>query len=122
MIMISRPWSLHSDRSGVGFPSFVSEFGLWDDRQAAAAEQVEARLDEVDFVRVVFCDPHGLARSKTVPAKVFRSVLRNGMDFSAGPFLFDTGHAVAVDFLADSGVEVGELLGAGDFVLVPDPR
>lgn len=122
MIMISRPWSLHSDESGVGHPSFVAEFGLWDDRQAAAAEQVEVELDEVDLVRIVFCDPHGLARSKTVPASVFRSVLRNGMDFSAGPFLFDTGHAVAVDFLADPGVGVDELLGAGDFVLVPDPR
>ncbi|GAA0341189.1 glutamine synthetase family protein [Actinoallomurus spadix] len=120
--MISRPWSRHGDESGVGRPSFVAEFGLWDDRQVAAAEQVEVALDEVDLVRVVFCDPHGLARSKTVPAHVFRTVLRNGMDFSAGPFLFDTGHAVAVDFLADSGVGVGELLGAGDFVLVPDPR
>ncbi|WP_037268128.1 glutamine synthetase family protein [Kibdelosporangium aridum] len=120
--MPSRPWSLHGDESGVGRPSFVAEFGLWDDRQAAAAEQVEVELNEVDLVRVVFCDPHGLARSKTVPANVFRAILRNGMDFSAGPFLFDTGHAVAVDFLADAGVGVGELLGAGDFVLVPDPR
>jgi glutamine synthetase len=120
--MPSRPWSRYGDESGVGRPSFVAEFGLWDDRQAAAAEQVEVELDEVDLVRVVFCDPHGLARSKTVPANVFRTVLRNGMDFSAGPFLFDTGHAVAVDFLADSGLGIGELLGAGDFVLVPDPR
>ncbi|MEV6840666.1 glutamine synthetase family protein [Streptomyces sp. NPDC051133] len=120
--MVSRSWSLHGGESGVGRPSFVAEFGLWDERQAAAAEQVELQLDDVDLVRVVFCDPHGLARSKTVPADVFRSVLRNGMDFSAGPFLFDTGHAVAVDFLGDAGVGVGELLGAGDFVLVPDPR
>jgi glutamine synthetase len=122
MIMFARPWSVHGDESGVGRPSFVAEFALWDDQQAGAAEQVEVVLDEVDLVRVVFCDPHGLARSKTVPANVFRTVLRNGMDFSAGPFLFDTGHAVAVDFLADAGVGVGELLGAGDFVLVPDPR
>ncbi|MCX4527185.1 MULTISPECIES: glutamine synthetase family protein [unclassified Streptomyces] len=120
--MVSRSWSLHGGDSSVGRPSFVAEFGLWDERQAAAAEQVELQLDEVDLVRVVFCDPHGLARSKTVPADVFRSVLRNGMDFSAGPFLFDTGHAVAVDFLEDAGVGVGELRGAGDFVLVPDPR
>jgi glutamine synthetase len=120
--MISRPWSLYGNESGVGRPSFVAEYGLWDERQAAAAEQVEVELGEVDLVRVVFCDPHGLARSKTVPANVFRSVLRNGMDFSAGPFVFDTGHAVAVDFLADSGWGVGELLGAGDFILVPDPR
>lgn len=120
--MISRPWSQYGGEGGVGRASFVAEFGIWDDQQTAAAEWVEAELNEVDLVRVVFCDPHGLARSKTVPANVFRSVLRNGMDFSAGPFLFDTGHAVAVDFLADSGVGVGELLGAGDFVLVPDPR
>ncbi|GAA0571585.1 glutamine synthetase family protein [Actinomadura livida] len=120
--MISRPWSLHGEEGGVGSPAFVAEFGLWDDRQAAAAEQVEMQLGEVDLVRIAFCDPHGLARSKTVPADVFRAVLRNGMDFSAGPLIFDTGHAVAVDFLADTGVGVGELLGAGDFVLVPDPR
>jgi glutamine synthetase len=100
----------------------VTELGLWDDKQAAAAERVEAELDEVDLVRVAFCDPHGLARSKTVPADVFRTVLRNGMDFSAGPFLFDTGHAVAVDFLTDPGVGVSEIIGGGDFVLVPDPR
>ncbi|MEU2764110.1 MULTISPECIES: glutamine synthetase family protein [unclassified Streptomyces] len=120
--MVSRSWATLGEDSGVGRPFFVAEFGLWDERQIAAAEQVELQLAEVDLVRVAFCDPHGLARSKTVPAEVFRSVLRNGMDFSAGPFLFDTGHAVAVDFLADAGVGVGELLGAGDFVLVPDPR
>jgi len=119
---MSRTWSLPDNDSGVGRPSFVAEFGLWNDEQIAAAEKVEAALDDVDLVRVVFGDPHGLARSKTVPAHVFRTVLRNGLDFSPGPFLFDTGHAVAVDFLADPGVGVGELLGAGDFVLVPDPR
>jgi glutamine synthetase len=106
----------------VGRPSFITESGLWTDGQIAAAEQVEADLNEVDLVRVVFCDPHGLARSKTVPADMFRTVLRNGMDFSAGPFLFDTGHAVAIDFLSDPGMGVGEILGGGDFVLVPDPR
>ncbi len=120
--MYSRPWSLRSREGSVGSPSFVAQFGLWDAQQAAIAEQVEAALGEVDLVRVAFCDPHGLARSKTVTADIFATVLRNGMDFSAGPFLFDTGHAVAVDFLADPGVGVSEIAGAGDFVLVPDPR
>jgi glutamine synthetase len=121
MTMTSNLRSLYGDDSGVGRPSFVARFGLWDDQQTAAAEKIEAELDEVDLVRVVFGDPHGLARSKTVPVNVFRTVLRNGLEFSAGPFLFDTGHAVAVDFLADSGVGIGELHGAGNFVLVPDP-
>lgn len=120
--MLSRPWSVCGDEGSVGRPSFVTEFGLWDEAQAAAAEQVDVELNEVDLVRVVYCDPHGLARSKTMPARVFRTVLRNGMDFSAGPFLFDTGHAVAVDFQSDPGVGVAEILGGGDFLLVPDPR
>jgi glutamine synthetase len=119
--MYSRSWSrLYTDGS-VGRPSFVAEFGLWDEQQLAIAEQLDAELDQLDFVRLVFCDPHGLARSKTLTAAAFRTVLRNGMDFSPGPFLFDTGHAVAVDFLADPGVGVAEIAGAGDFVVVPDP-
>ncbi|HET9895087.1 MAG TPA: glutamine synthetase family protein [Streptosporangiaceae bacterium] len=120
--MYSRPWSVRGTEGSVGSPSFVSQFGIWDAGQLALAERIEAALGEVDLVRVAFCDPHGLARSKTVTAATFATVLRNGMDFSAGPFLFDTGHAVAVDFLADPGVGVSEIAGAGDFVLVPDPR
>ncbi|MFL6162179.1 MAG: glutamine synthetase [Jatrophihabitantaceae bacterium] len=121
MTMYSRSWSrLYTDGS-VGRPSFVAEFGLWDEHQLAVADQLDAELDQLDFVRLVFCDPHGLARSKTLTAAAFRTVLRNGMDFSPGPFLFDTGHAVAVDFLADPGIGIAELAGAGDFVVVPDP-
>jgi glutamine synthetase len=121
--MFSRPWSRWYSDGGVGSPGFVAGHGLWDDGQVAAAEQVEAHLGDIDLVRVVYCDPHGLARSKTVTAEVFRAVLRGGLDFSPGPFLFDTGHAVAVDFLGnESGVGVTEITGAGDFIVVPDPR
>ncbi|KRV49560.1 glutamine synthetase [Wenjunlia vitaminophila] len=119
--MYSRSWPRLYAKGSVGRPAFATAFGLWNDEQVAAAEQVEAGLGDLDLVRLVFCDPHGLARAKTLPAETFRSVLRNGMDFSPGPFLFDTGHAVAVDFLSDPGVGVEELAGAGNFVLVPDP-
>ncbi|WP_428965033.1 glutamine synthetase family protein [Micromonospora fluostatini] len=120
--MFTRQWARPYPDDGVGRPSFVQEFRLWDDRQLAAARQVEAALNDVDQVRLAFCDPHGIARSKTLTPETFRAALRSGMDFSPGPFLFDTGHAVAVDFLADDpGVGVRELVGAGDFVVVPDP-
>ncbi|MEV0660657.1 glutamine synthetase family protein [Actinomadura luteofluorescens] len=119
--MYMRSWSRVYGEHSVGRRDFVTEFGLWDDRQAAAAEQITAGLDQVDLVRLAFCDPHGLARSKTLTAEAFRNVLRNGMDFSPGPFLFDTGHAVAVDFLGHPGIGVDEIAGAGDFVVVPDP-
>jgi glutamine synthetase len=120
--MMVRQWSDPYPASSVGRPAFVAELGLWNEAQMAAAERIEAQLGEIDLVRLVFCDPHGLARSKTLSAAAFRTVLRNGMDFSPGPFLFDTGHAVAVDFLAeDPGVGVGEITGAGDFLVIPDP-
>lgn len=104
-----------------GASSVRPDFDLWDDQQVAAAGQIEANLDEIDLVRLVFCDTHGLARSKTLTANSFRTVLRNGMDFSPGPFIFDTGHAVAVDFLTNPGIGVDEIVGADDFVVVPDP-
>lgn len=120
--MYTRPWSTLAGEGSVGRSAFVARFGLWDAHQTAIAEQVEAQLGEIDYVRLVFCDPHGLARSKTLTARTFRSALHNGMDFSPGPFVFDTGHAVAVDFLTDPGLGVAEIVGAGDFVVVPDPR
>jgi glutamine synthetase len=118
----TRTWERLLTADAVGRRAFVTEHDCWDDEQLAAAAEIEAGLRGVDLVRLVFSDPHGLARSKTLSADAFRTVLRNGMDFSPGPFLFDTGHAVAVDFLGDSGVGVGEITGAGDFVVVPDPR
>ncbi|MEV2196520.1 glutamine synthetase family protein [Streptomyces phaeochromogenes] len=119
--MYARQWRTLSADGGVGRPSFVTEYGAWNEEQQAAAERIEAGIDQVDLVRLVFCDPHGLARSKTLTADAFRAVLRNGMNFSPGPFIFDTGHAIAVDFLGDPGIGVEEIAGAGNFILVPDP-
>jgi glutamine synthetase len=119
--MYVRSWSSPAAEGSVGRPSFVADHGLWDEARTAAAERIEASLAAFDFVRLVFGDPHGLARSKTLTAEAFRAVLRNGMNFSPGPFVFDTGHAVAVDFLGDHGIGVDEIAGAGNFVLVPDP-
>lgn len=108
--------------SATGSVDFVARHGLWTDAQREAAAEVLARLESLEFVRVVFGDPHGIARSKVISAPVFATVLRNGMDFSPGPFVFDTGHAVAIDFFASGGgIGVDELTGAGDFIVVPDP-
>jgi len=119
--MYARSWSAPAAEGSVGRPSFVSDHGLWNAEQTDAAERVETALDDIDFVRVAFADPHGLARSKTLTAQAFRTVLRNGMNFSPGPFLFDTGHAIAIDFLGEHGIGVDEIAGAGNFILVPDP-
>ncbi|QXJ22629.1 glutamine synthetase [Actinomadura graeca] len=113
-----RTWSRRFATSSVGGRDLS---GVWDDQRRAAAERIEADLADIDLVRVAFCDPHGLARSKTLSAQVFRHALRHGVDVSPGPFLFDTGHAVAVDFHKDPGLGVPELAGAGDMIVLPDP-
>ena len=105
-----------------GSLDFVQRHRLWTEEQHTAAERVLEQVGQLDLVRVAFGDPHGLVRSKTLTPAAFRTALRNGMDFSAGPFVFDTGHAVAIDFFADGGgIGIPELTGAGDFIVVPDP-
>jgi glutamine synthetase len=119
--VFTRSWSTPAAEGSVGTASFVAGHGLWNAAQAAAAERVEAALGGVDFVRLAFGDPHGLARSKTLTARTFRGVLRNGMNYSPGPFLKDTACTTAVDYRGEHGTGVEELAGLGNFVLVPDP-
>ncbi len=109
-------------RFATGSVGFVERHGLWDEGRREAAADLEERLDALEFVRVGFGDPHGLMRSKTLTVEAFKVALRNGLDMSPGPFVFDTGHAVGVDFFApEGGIGVPELTGAGDFLVVPDP-
>ncbi|GGO82133.1 glutamine synthetase family protein [Wenjunlia tyrosinilytica] len=109
-------------RFSTGSVGFVERHGLWDEAQREAARELEQTLDSLEFVRVGFGDPHGLMRSKTLTVDSFRTVLRNGIDMSPGPFVFDTGHAVGVDFFEPAGgIGISELTGAGDFLVVPDP-
>jgi glutamine synthetase len=76
----------------------------------------------IDVVRVSFGDVHGILRGKTLTARAFESVLRNGVDCSTGPYFFDTGLDVVGElFEAGAGHGLDELTGAADFVLVPDP-
>lgn len=117
--MLSRRWSCSYADNSVGVPKFIAKFGLWDDLQAAAAEKIETDLNEVDLVRLAYCDPHGLARSKTLPADSFRVALRNGIDFAPGPLLFDTGHALAID---RTSAGFAGISGSDNFVVVPDPH
>ncbi|MFI1913348.1 glutamine synthetase family protein [Nocardia sp. NPDC020380] len=109
-------------RFSTGSVGFVERHDVWSAEQHAAAERLEDTLATLEFVRVGFGDPHGLVRSKTLTTDAFRTALRNGLDMSPGPFVFDTGHAVGVDFFRPGGgIGVPELTGAGDFLLVPDP-
>jgi glutamine synthetase len=110
--------------AGVGQPGFVARYGLFDDRQANAAELVAARIRELDLrtVRMVVVDQHGMPRSKSLSADAALAVLANGLDFSGAIYSLDTGNQVfAPGFTPGGGFGIEEFTGFPDVVLVPDP-
>ncbi|MDV2477898.1 glutamine synthetase family protein [Rhodococcus zopfii] len=112
--------NLSTGRSG-----FIEMHSLWTPRQKAKAAEILAQIEEdgLEVIRMSFCDPHGLSRSKAVTASSFASVLRNGIDCSPGPFIFDTGLDLVFNpFERGGGLNDDEMTGAGSFVLVPDPE
>ena len=108
----------------VGKSGFIAAHELWTSEQAAAAEDVAGRIESLglDTVRVAFPDQHGIVRGKWLSRKSFLSCLRNGMDFAAAHFCWDTGQAIVYNpFVAGGGFGRDDMSGFPDAVLVPDP-
>ena len=110
--------------NGVGQHGFVARHGLYSAEQAAAADEVAARIRELGLstVRLVVVDQHGVPRSKSLSAEVAIAALSNGLDFSGAIYSLDSGNQVFVPaFAAGGGFGIDELTGFPDVVLVPDP-
>lgn len=111
---------LAKDREG-----FIGTHDLWNEAQYAALGQMRRVIDElgIEMVRFVFADQHGILRGKTIARGAISSVLRSGLTVPSSLLLKDTsGQSVFSVFSADTGVGVDGFSGAGDIVLVPDPR
>ncbi len=124
MITIDDTLSKSLRDSSAGLPGFVERTGLAGEDRDKAVNDVLTRVhaEGLETIRIGFVDPHGLVRSKTVMPDTFETALRNGMDFSPGPFLFDTGlDLVGNPFSPGAGVGLAEMEGAADFVALPDP-
>ncbi len=108
---------------GVGQPGFVARHGLYTAEQAAAAQEVAARIRELDLrtVRLVIVDQHGQPRAKALSPEVAITAMSNGLDFSGAIYSLDTGNQVFVPaFAAGGGFGIDEFTGFPDVVLVPD--
>ena len=108
----------------VGKSDFIAAHDLWTSDQVAAAEDLAGRVESLglDIVRVTFPDQHGIMRGKWLSRKSFLSVLRNGMDFAAAHFCWDTAQAIVYNpFVAGGGFGRDDMSGFPDAVLVPDP-
>ena len=73
---------------------FLARSGLLhDDRlEHAAALLSEVASSELETVRVVFADQHGILRGKTIVASAFESIFTAGLKMPSTLLLKDTAH------------------------------
>ena len=106
-------------------PSFVERHGLWNDAQALAAEAVDKAISQqnLQLVRFSFPDQHGVLRGKTLVASAASRALRSGVSMTSTLLAKDTSHRnVFPVFAAGAGMNVPEMGGAGNFLMVADPE
>ncbi|QRG06911.1 glutamine synthetase [Xanthobacter dioxanivorans] len=98
----------------------LARMGLLDPNAVKTAAEVIASTKDsrLETVRILFADPHGLLRGKTLAIDALESVFRSGMTVPSTLLLKDTSNRTV--FPVWSG-EAGPLNGAGDVLLVPDP-
>jgi glutamine synthetase len=109
---------------GVGRSDFIACHGLWTAAQHEAAADLVRRAREANVrtVRVSFADQHGVLRGKTLVVDLLESVLRNGCSITSSLLLKDTAHRTVYPvWQSGAGLNLAQLTGAADIVLVPDP-
>lgn len=93
------------------------------DRRAACdgvLEQIERY--GLETVRLSFADQHGILRGKTLMAAQARSFLANGCAMTSTLLAKDTSHRTVFPvWSAGAGLDLPQMEGAGDFMMLPDP-
>jgi len=104
--------------------NFVNRFDLWGPNQKAASKEIMKKISdfELDFIRVSFPDQHGILRGKTLVANELSFALANGIGMVTTLLAKDTSHKTVLPwFTKGGGLEMEEMTGGGDFLMVPDP-
>ena len=105
--------------------SFVDRYGLWSEAQALAAVAVDKAIvgKNLELVRFSFPDQHGVLRGKTLVAPEASHAMRNGVTMTSTLFAKDTAHRTVFSvFDSGAGIGVPEMGGAGNFIMLADPR
>lgn len=112
------------DSGSYGRSDFAERHGLWSDEGQAAAAEVQQRVadEQLEVVRVSFVDQHGLLRGKTILADGLGSAFRSGITMTSTLLLKDTSHRTVFPvWTEDAGFGAGQMTGAGDVLMLPDP-
>ncbi|MDM0046583.1 glutamine synthetase family protein [Variovorax dokdonensis] len=103
---------------------FVERFGLWTADQQAQGREIVRRIDagEMDVLRFVWPDQHGVLRGKTLVAGAAKGALRSGVNLTTTLLAKDTSHRTVFPvFTTGGGFAVEGLQGGADFTIVADP-
>lgn len=109
---------------GIGRSDFIARHAAWDDAQVRAAAELVRRARDANIrtVRISFADQHGVLRGKTLVVDMLESLLRNGCSMSSTLLLKDTAHRTVYPvWQNDAKLNLAQMTGASDLVLVPDP-
>ena len=105
-------------------PTFVDRHDLWspEQRRAAAAVERAIKRHKLELIRFTFVDQHGVLRGKTLVASEAAHAMRAGVTMTSTLLAKDTSHRTVFPvFTAGGGLNVPEMQGAGNFVMVADP-
>lgn len=105
--------------------SFAQRCGLHDAAREQAVQKLDRLLSEQDLelVRIAWCDLHGMVRGKTLVAQAAGRALREGIGMVSTLMLKDTSDRTAFKVFEPGGTS--DLRGFGfanNLVLLPDPE
>jgi glutamine synthetase len=103
----------------------LAKYGHWDDETAKLAQSVVERVDaqNIETVRLVFADQHGILRGKTIAARMLTSAFASGIGVPSTLLLKDTSHRTVFEVWNGETAGIDKLLGgASDVLLVADPN
>jgi glutamine synthetase len=82
----------------------------------------QGRQDDVRFVRVSWCDQHGLIRSRTVTHDRYQRTLDMGVDFPSLTIFDTTNHPIFYPFAPENELGLEGISGLPDCLLKADPQ
>ena len=104
---------------------FIERHGLWTDEQHRRGRDLpaEVRARGLGLVRLAWADPHGAARAKAVSPDTFGAALADGYNINVATSTLDaSGGRVFSSFTRGGGMELEEMTGSPNLVIVPDPE
>ncbi|QIZ37330.1 glutamine synthetase family protein [Saccharopolyspora sp. ASAGF58] len=103
---------------------FIERHGLYPPEKRESAERSKklAEQHDIELVRIVWPDQHGLLRGKALTKAAYFAALESGNEITMAPFFFDPANAIVLNpFSTDGGFEIAGLGGSPNVTMVPDP-